>query len=99
MPAGDVGSAMDFRAAGRARAHREFSAKTGPVTAEADESAGWLELIEVELAPISESAWRPSESNELVAILGSAMRRPDKRTANPECAARGNKSPITRSSD
>ena len=65
--------AMNYRAAGRARSHREFTAKIGLVTEEADESSGWLELIEeVELVPTSESAWLVGEAKELVAIFGSS---------------------------
>src|SRR5262245_28644560 len=43
--------AMNYRAAGRGRSHREFTSKLGVVVEEADETVGWLELIaRVELA-------------------------------------------------
>src|SRR5206468_9244041 len=38
--------AMNYRAAGRGRSHKEFTAKMGVVSEEADESLGWLELID-----------------------------------------------------
>jgi four helix bundle protein len=39
--------AFNYRASCRARSHAEFTAKTGLVAEEADESQGWLEFIEV----------------------------------------------------
>jgi four helix bundle protein len=65
--------AMNYRAAGRGRSHREFTAKLGTVVEEADESLGWLELIaQVELAKGPEMAWLLKESGALVAIFGSS---------------------------
>jgi four helix bundle protein len=64
--------AMNYRAAGRGRSHREFTAKLGTVTEEADESLGWLEFIaNLELARGPELIWLLREANELVAIFGS----------------------------
>jgi len=65
--------AMNYRAAGRGRSYREFTAKLGIVVEEADESLGWLELIaQVELATGSELQWLLGESRELVSIFGSS---------------------------
>jgi four helix bundle protein len=65
--------AMNYRAAGRGRSHREFTAKLGVVTEEVDETVGWLELIgELELARGPELVWLLTESKELTAIFGSS---------------------------
>lgn len=65
--------AMNYRAAGRGRSHREFTAKLGVVTEEADETVGWLELIsELDLARGAELTWLLAEARELVAIFGSS---------------------------
>jgi four helix bundle protein len=65
--------AMNYRAAGRGRSHREFTAKLGTVVEEADESLGWLELIaEVPIAKGPELTWLLGEAAELVAIFGSS---------------------------
>ena len=64
--------AMNYRATSRARSHREFTAKLGTVVEEADEAAGWLELIgRLDLAEGPEYEWLRAESHELVAIFGS----------------------------
>jgi len=66
-------TAIKYRAAGRGRSHREFTAKIGVVVEEADESLGWLELIaQVQLAGGPELVWLLGESRELVAIFGSS---------------------------
>jgi four helix bundle protein len=41
-----TGLAINYRASCRARSHAEFTAKTGLVAEEADESQGWLEFID-----------------------------------------------------
>jgi four helix bundle protein len=41
-----TGLAFNYRASCRARSHAEFTAKTGVVVEEADESLGWLEFID-----------------------------------------------------
>lgn len=41
-----TGLAINYRASCRARSHAEFTAKTGLVAEEADETQGWLEFIE-----------------------------------------------------
>ena len=68
-------AAMNYRAAGRGRSHKEFTAKLGIVVEETDESLGWLELIDaVALARGSELSWLIGESKELLAIFGSSYR-------------------------
>src|SRR5688500_4935491 len=63
--------AMNYRAAGRGRSHREFTAKLGTVVEEADETLGWLELVtKLDLAHGPEITWLLGESKELIAIFG-----------------------------
>src|SRR5258707_3500040 len=65
--------AMNYRAAGRGRSHREFTAKLGTVVEEADESLGWLELItQLHLANGPEHQWLLAEARELVALFSSS---------------------------
>jgi four helix bundle protein len=65
--------AMNYRAAGRARSHREFTAKLGLVVEEADESLGWLELMaELDLATGVEAGWLTGEAEELLRIFASS---------------------------
>src|SRR5262245_42140393 len=91
--------AMNYRAAGRGRSHREFTAKLGVVVEEADESLGWLKLIaQVQPATGDELRWLLGESKELVAIFGSGYatakdkdrrkdcRSPDRQIANSPTA-------------
>src|SRR5262245_50528592 len=60
--------AMNYRAALRGRSTPEFIAKLGIVVEEADESAGWLELItRTGLAKGSELDWLRKEAGELLA--------------------------------
>jgi len=67
--------AMNYRSATRAQSHDEFIAKLGISVEEADESAGWLELItEVNLARGAELNWLTAESNELLAILAAGQK-------------------------
>ena len=55
--------AMNYRGATRGRSRAEFIAKLGIVVEEADESVGWLELIDqVRLAQGPELAWLLGES-------------------------------------
>src|SRR5882762_2496246 len=65
--------AMNYRAAGRGRSHREFTSKLGLVAEEADESLGWLEFIaQLELARGPEITWLLGKASELIAIFGSS---------------------------
>jgi four helix bundle protein len=60
----------NYRAACRARSHREFIAKIGVVTEEADESLYWLEiLVEAEILPEARLKNLIQEANELTAIF------------------------------
>ncbi len=62
--------AANYRAACRARSHREFVAKIGVVTEEADESLYWLEiLVEAEVMPEAKLKNLIQEANELTAIF------------------------------
>jgi len=60
----------NYRAACRARSHREFTAKIGIVTEEADETLYWLELL-VETNIMSETLLKNliQEADELTAIF------------------------------
>jgi four helix bundle protein len=63
--------AINYRAAGRGRSHREFTAKIGVVVEEVDETVGWLEMIaELKLSTDPELLWLLTEARELVAIFG-----------------------------
>ena len=60
----------NYRAACRARSHREFTAKVGIVVEEADESLYWLEiLVETELMQEPRLAALIQEANELTAVF------------------------------
>lgn len=65
--------AANYRAASRARSHKEFIAKIGVVIEEADETELWLELIQ-------EKGWIDvvsirKEASELVAIFVSIVKK------------------------
>jgi four helix bundle protein len=91
--------AINYRAAGRARSHRVFTAKLGTVTEEADETVGWLELIaQLELARGPEMTWLLRESNELVAIFGSSYATAKEKDAQTR-RARQSRDPNRRSPD
>jgi four helix bundle protein len=60
----------NYRAACRARSHREFTAKIGVVAEEADESLYWLEiLVETELITEAKLKNLIQEADELTAIF------------------------------
>ena len=60
----------NYRAACRARSHREFTAKIGVVTEEADESLYWLEmLVETDLMSEAKLQNLIQEADELTAIF------------------------------
>src|SRR5687767_9606462 len=68
-----TGLAFNYRASCRARSHAEFTAKTGVVVEEADESLGWLEFIDAaRLLPSSQLEPLITEARELVAIFSSS---------------------------
>jgi len=63
----------NYRAACRARSHREFTAKIGVVEEEADETLYWLEIL-VETGLMEEARLKDlsQEAKELTAIFTSA---------------------------
>jgi four helix bundle protein len=64
----------NYRAACRARSHREFVAKIGVVTEEADESLGWLQLlISTKLLSETQAAAALKEADELTAIFTASQ--------------------------
>jgi four helix bundle protein len=68
-----TGLAFNYRAACRARSHAEFTARSGVVAEEADESLGWLEFIDAARLLTSDELSRLiAEARELVAIFSSA---------------------------
>ena len=90
--------AMNYRAAGRGRSHREFTAKLGTVTEEADETLGWLELlVELDLAQGPEATWLLGEARELVAIFGSSYATAKERETPEVLVSIRKQSAITRS--
>ena len=67
--------AMNYRSATRGRSSDEFIAKLGIVVEEADESEGWLLLIEeLDLAYGPELKWLLVESGELLAIFAASQK-------------------------
>jgi len=63
----------NYRAAGRARSYREFTARLGVVAEEADESEYWLDVLTEALAPVPpEVARARDEAKELHGIFASA---------------------------
>jgi len=91
--------AMNYRAAGRGRSHREFTAKLGAVAEEVDETVGWLELIaQLELARGPEISWLLAESKELIAIFGSGYATAKEKEAQQR-RARNSRSTDRRSPD
>lgn len=63
----------NYRAACRARSHREFTARMGVVEEEADESLYWLELlVDADLMPESQLGALLQEAHELTAIFTSS---------------------------
>jgi four helix bundle protein len=65
--------AFNYRASCRARSHAEFTAKTGLVAEEADETQGWLEFIEAaELITSVEVVRLLEEATQLTKILSAA---------------------------
>jgi len=65
----------NWRAACRARSHKEFAAKLGTVLEEADEAEGWLDLLnDAKLSEATELTRLRQESKELRAIFAKACR-------------------------
>mgnify|MGYP000973308534 CR=1 FL=1 len=77
--------AANYRAACRARSHREFVAKIGVVTEEADESLYWLEiLVEAEIVPEARLKNLIQEANELTAIFTAPSHTARQNRDNPK---------------
>lgn len=77
--------AANYRAACRARSHREFVAKIGVVTEEADESLYWLEiLVEAEILPEVRLKNLIQEANELTAIFTASSYTARQNRDNPK---------------
>lgn len=76
--------AANYRAACRARSHREFVAKIGIVVEEADESEFWLELL-VRTSIISEEIVKShrAEASELTAIFTASHKTASERKYSP----------------
>jgi four helix bundle protein len=65
--------AFNYRASCRARSHAEFTAKTGLVAEEADESQGWLEFIQAgQLITSADVARLLAEATELTKIVSAS---------------------------
>ena len=65
--------AFNYRASCRARSHTEFTAKTGLVAEEADETQGWLEFVAAaKLVASSEVARLLAEATELTRIISAS---------------------------
>src|SRR5215212_366288 len=65
--------AFNYRASCRARSHAEFTAKTGLVAEEADETQGWLEFIQAaKLIASREVARLLAEATELTKIVSAS---------------------------
>lgn len=66
--------AANYRAATRARSHREFIAKLGIALEEADESHHWLEFIVACLwLPVEQAQSLTKEADELTRILNASI--------------------------
>jgi len=76
-------TASNYRAACRARSHREFISKIAVSVEEADESVGWFEvIIRAELATGEIATALHREANELLAILAASRRTAESRNKN-----------------
>jgi four helix bundle protein len=87
--------AANYRAACRARSHRDFIAKLGIVEEEADETRFWLELAsEHRLGEPRIAAALHAEAGELLAMVVSSIRtarraprfNPQSAIRNPQCS-------------
>ncbi len=73
-------TASNYRAACRARSHREFISKISVAVEEADETVGWLEIVRrAELAPTNAADVLRREASEILAILAASRRTAEKR--------------------
>ncbi|PAP76757.1 four helix bundle protein [Rubrivirga marina] len=73
--------AANYRAACRARSHREFVAKISVVLEEADETEFWIELtVDAGLADAERTRDLLREASELVAIFAASRRTAKRRS-------------------
>ena len=73
-------TASNYRAACRARSHREFISKISVAVEEADETVGWLEILRrAELATDQATGALRREAGELLAILAASKRTAERR--------------------
>ena len=73
----DSGTSIDanYRIAGRSRSRREFISQLAIVCEEADETVGWLELIDrLGWGRGAELKWLLAESRELLAIFSASRK-------------------------
>src|SRR5215831_7794647 len=76
-------TASNYRAACRARSHREFISKIAVAVEEADESVGWFEvIIRAGLATGEIPTSLHREAGELLAILAASRRTAEARNRN-----------------
>jgi len=76
-------AASNYRAACRARSHREFISKIAVAVEEADESVGWFEvIIRAGLATGEIPTAIHREASELLAILAASRRTAEARNRN-----------------
>lgn len=77
----------NYRAACRARSHKEFTAKIGIGLEEADEAAGWLDVaVRAKLISPLDTTTLITEAKELLSILAKSHRtakRNDERMRRP----------------
>jgi len=70
----------NYRAACRARSHREFISKIAVAVEEADESVGWLAVVaRAQLASGPQVDTLSREANEILAILAASRRTAERR--------------------
>jgi len=73
-------TASNYRAACRARSHREFVSKISVAVEEADETVGWLEIVRrAELANSQPTDDLRREAGEILAILAASRRTAERR--------------------
>jgi four helix bundle protein len=70
-----TGVGANYRSAGRARSHAEFTSRIGVVLEEADETLYWLELLrDCRILPEPRLRTLLSEATQLVAIFAAARK-------------------------
>ena len=77
-------ASFNYRAAGRARTHAEFTAKIGTVLEKADESQHGLDMLSSLGAQDDKLEWLQRESGELVAIFTASFQTASRRRRRPK---------------